>query len=91
MEDFAYLQTVTDHIDIAFVIGWPFVDHQHFEQALLLADLFHPTYLFAICQPGHEYRGRQFAELLAERGVEATVLYAERRGDDFVLPRSAGE
>jgi L-ascorbate metabolism protein UlaG (beta-lactamase superfamily) len=84
LEDFEYLHTITDHIDIAFVIGWPFVNHQHFQQATLLAELFHPTYMFAINREGDEDKSRQFSELLAEHGVDVTVLYAEHRGDNFV-------
>lgn len=91
LEDFEYLQTITDHIDIAFVIGWPYVSHQHFQQAKLLAEMFNPMYMFAICREGDEDRSRQFAELLAEHGVETIVLYAEHRGDNFICSRSAVE
>lgn len=91
VEDFEYLQTVTDHIDIAFVIGWPYVNHQHFQQAKLLAEMFKPTYMFAICREGDEDKCRQFGELLAEHGVETTVLYAQQRGDHFTCPMSAVE
>jgi len=91
LEDYEYLRTITHRIDIAFVIGWPFVNHQHFQQAVLLAEMFHPTYVFTINREGDEDKSRQFAELLAEHGVEATVLYAEHRGDDFICSRSAVE
>ncbi len=90
-EDFEYLQTITDHIDIAFVIGWPYVNHQHFLQAQLLAGMFNPAYMFAICREGDEENSRRFAELLAEHGVETTVLYAEQRGDTFIYSRSTVE
>lgn len=91
LEDFEYLQTITDHIDIAFVIGWPYVSHQHFQQAKLLAEMFNPMYMFAICREGDEDKSRQFAVLLAEHGVETIVLYAEHRGDNFICSRSAVE
>lgn len=91
LEDFEYLQTITDHIDIAFVIGWPYVSHQHFQQAMLLAEMYNPMYMFAICREGDEDKSRQFAELLADHGVETTVLYAEHRGDNFILSGSGVE
>ncbi len=91
VQDFDYLRTITDHIDVAFVIGWPYVNHQHFRQAKLLAETFKPVYMFAICREGDEDKCRLFAELLAEHGVENSVLYAEHRGSDFVIPRSAFE
>jgi L-ascorbate metabolism protein UlaG (beta-lactamase superfamily) len=90
-EDFEYLHTITDRIDIAFVIGWPYVDHQHFQQAKLLAEMFNPMCMFAICREGDEDKCRQFADLLAEHGVETNVLYAEVRGDDFACSTGAGE
>ncbi|NIM95804.1 MAG: hypothetical protein GTO18_19055 [Anaerolineales bacterium] len=91
LEDFEYLHTFTDHIDIAFVIGWPFVDHQHFQHAMRLSELFDPTCMFSIHREGDEDKSRQFAELLAEHGVEATVYYAENRGEDFICPIDAVE
>jgi hypothetical protein len=84
-QDFAFLQTITDHIDIAFVIGWPFPDDQYFQQALLMAELFDPTYMFAICRPGDEARAQQFAEMLPPLGVESSILYAEQRGSSFTI------
>jgi hypothetical protein len=84
-EDFEYLKTISDHIDIAFVIGWPFINHQQFQQAILLSDLFYPEYLFASCREGDEEKCRQFADLFVEQGVEATVQYSEQRGDEFII------
>jgi hypothetical protein len=83
VEDFEYLKTISDHIDIAFVIGWPYIDHQHFQQAILLADMFSPEHIFAICREGDEEKCRQFKDLLPEYGGEATIEYADRRGDEF--------
>lgn len=91
VEDYEYLATITDHIDIAFVIGHPFVDHPYFQQAVRLNEVFHPTYMFAINREGEEFKCRQFAELLAEHGIEVNVISGERRGDSFVCPRSSGE
>ncbi len=33
VDDYAYLRTVAGHIDIAFIIGHPFENHQYFQQA----------------------------------------------------------
>jgi L-ascorbate metabolism protein UlaG (beta-lactamase superfamily) len=86
VEDFEYLQTISDHIDIAFVIGWPYMDHQHFKQAILLADMFYPEYLFASCREGEVEKCRQFADLLVDYGVDALVQYSDQRGNEFVIP-----
>jgi L-ascorbate metabolism protein UlaG (beta-lactamase superfamily) len=91
VQDYDYLRTFTDHIDIAFVIGHPFVDHPYYQQAVRLSELFDPTYMFAINREGEEFKCRQFADLLAENGVEANVIAGERRGDHFACPRSAAE
>ena len=91
VEDFEYLHSVTDHLDVAFVIGWPYPEHQHFRQAALLADIFAPRYMFAMCREGDEDKGRQFAELLAQRGVGTPVLYAQHRGAEFLCSRDATE
>jgi len=85
LDDFEYLDTLTDHINIAFVIGWPYVSHQNFQQAKLLAEMFNPPYMFASCREGDEDTCRQFAELLPEHGVSSAILYAEHRGSAFVF------
>lgn len=84
--DFAYLQTITEHIDIAFVIGWPFPEDQYFQQALLLAELFSPTYMFESYPTGNADKAEQFAEMLPELGVEGSIRYAEHRGISFSIP-----
>jgi L-ascorbate metabolism protein UlaG (beta-lactamase superfamily) len=91
VEDFKYLRSIADHIDIAFVIGWPYPAHQQFRQATLLAEIFGPMYMFAMCREGNEDKSRQFAELLAQRSVSATVLYAKHRGAEFLCSRRAAD
>lgn len=91
VDDFEYLHTITDHIDIAFVIGWPYVSHQHFQQALLLAEMFNPPFIFSNCRQGNEGTCRQFAEMLPEFGVSGTILYAEYRGECFRISGGATE
>lgn len=91
VEDYAYLATITDHIDIAFVIGHPFVDHPYFQQAVRLSEVFRPTYLFAMNREGDEHKCREFGELLAEHVAGVSVLSGERRGDVFLCPRSQAE
>lgn len=90
-EDYEYLRTFTDHIDIAFVIGHPFVDHQYFQQALLLTEIFHPTYMFGMNREGEEYKCIQFAELLVEHVGDLNVLSGNQRGDHFICPRTSLE
>jgi L-ascorbate metabolism protein UlaG (beta-lactamase superfamily) len=86
-QDFAYLNTITDHIDIAFVIGHPVENHQYFQQAELMAEKFQPTYMFAMNREGEAYRCQEFAELLVTHNVESTVLYGDVRGDSFDCPK----
>ena len=83
--DFAYLRTIADQIDAAFVIGHPVPDHQYFLQALLMDELFDVGYVFPMNREGEAYRCHEYAELLAGRGVTATVIVAETRGEVFVL------
>ncbi|MFX0145372.1 MAG: MBL fold metallo-hydrolase [Candidatus Hodarchaeota archaeon] len=85
VEDFEYLKSISDHIVIAFVIGWPYIDHQQFQQALLLSDLFSPDHLFAICREGDEEKCRQFKDLLIQYGIDANIEYPDRRGDEFII------
>jgi L-ascorbate metabolism protein UlaG (beta-lactamase superfamily) len=84
--DYTYLQTITNHIDIAFVIGWPYPEDQYFQQALLLAELFRPAYMFESYQSGNADKAEQFAEMLPDLGVEAIIRYAEHRGVSFSIP-----
>lgn len=90
-EDFEYLKTFSDHVDIAFLIGWPYPDHQQFQQAMLFTELFTPEVIFASCREGDEGRCQQFAEMLADRGVEVSVQYAPSRGQAFEVSLSVTE
>ena len=90
-EDYDYLRTVTDHIDIAFEIGITYEDHQYFQQALLLAELFDPKYLFPMNREGDEYKSRQFEQLYASYVPEANVLCPEQRGDTYFLNSVRGD
>lgn len=91
LEDYAYLQTIADRIDIAFVIGHPFVDHPYFQQTVCLAEMFHPTHIFAMNREGDEHKCREFADLLTEHGVKANIVSAERRGEHFECPISTAK
>lgn len=85
--DFAYLSTITDRIDIAFVIGHPVEDHQYFQQALLMDELFDVATIFPMNREGEAYRCHEYAELLAKNGANTTVIVAKTRGDVFTLER----
>ncbi|MBU0596080.1 MBL fold metallo-hydrolase [Candidatus Bipolaricaulota bacterium] len=86
-EDFSYLRTITERIDIAFLIGHPFEEHQYFQQALQMTGLFDVGSIFPMNREGEAYRCRDYAELLAEHGVDARVVVAETRGETFALER----
>ena len=84
-EDYRYLRTITDHIDVAFLIGHPFPDHQHFRQAMRLSELFRIGTIFPMNREGEPQRCRDYARLLAERGATAAIHVAGRRGEVFTL------
>jgi L-ascorbate metabolism protein UlaG (beta-lactamase superfamily) len=84
-DDFAYLRTITDRIDVAFLIGHPVADHQYFQQALLMDELLDVAYVFPMNREGEAYRCHEYADLLAEHGADATVVVAEVRGEVFAL------
>jgi len=86
-DDFAYLATLTDRLDIAFLIGHPFPDHPYFQQALRMTELFDVSFIFPMNREGEAFRCHNYASLLADHGVEATVLIAEARGETFMLSK----
>ncbi|UCE20023.1 MAG: MBL fold metallo-hydrolase [Gemmatimonadota bacterium] len=90
-EDYAYLQTVADDIDIAFVIGITYEGHQYFQQTLCLAEMFHPTYVFPMNREGDEYKSLQFAQLLTSHVSGVNVLCPEQRGDDYLIEGGRGD
>jgi hypothetical protein len=85
--DFPYLRTITDRIDVAFVIGHPVEEHAYFQQSLRMMELFDVGCLFPMNREGEAYRCHDYADLLAARGVAVEVAIAEARGELFVLER----
>ena len=83
--DFEYLRMITDRIDVAFAIGHPFADHQRFQQACLMDELFDVAYVFPMNREGEPYHCQAYAELLDAHSVTATVVVVETRGAAFVL------
>jgi L-ascorbate metabolism protein UlaG (beta-lactamase superfamily) len=83
LQDYEYLRTITEHIDIAFVIGHPDQSHQYFKQAEHLEEIFHPAYMFPMNREGESYRCGEFSELLADHGVNGTIVVFERRGTNY--------
>lgn len=90
-EDYAYLATLTDSIDIAYVIGVPDVNHQYFRQAVHLTELLSPTYMFPMNREDDPSRIHQFRELFWEIHPEVQVICPERRGESFTCPKGGGE
>ncbi|UCF09343.1 MAG: MBL fold metallo-hydrolase [Candidatus Bipolaricaulota bacterium] len=86
-DDFAFLRTITEHIDLAFLIGHPFENHQYFLQALLMAELFDVSYIFPMNREGEAFRCHEYADLLADYGVDSVIIVAETRGEEFILDR----
>ncbi|UCD74065.1 MAG: MBL fold metallo-hydrolase [Phycisphaerales bacterium] len=84
VNDYKYLATITDRIDIAFLIGHPDPEHAYFHQAVSLADMFRPRWVFAMNREGDEHRCREWGQLFNRRFSEVKVLSGRRRGDKFV-------
>jgi L-ascorbate metabolism protein UlaG (beta-lactamase superfamily) len=87
VKDYDYLRTITDRIDIAFVIGHPDETHQYFLQAKRMDELFETGCMIPMNRLGYEPRCRKYAKLLEEQGAKAAFLVPEKRGDHFVCPR----
>lgn len=85
--DYEYLRSIAERIDVAFVIGHAFPEHQHFQQTSYLAELFEIGCIFPMNREGQSYKCDDFAQLLAESGVDVPVLVAEVRGDVFRIER----
>ncbi len=84
-EGYAYLRTIADHIDIAFVIGHAVEDHPYFLQAKHLDELSQPNYLYLMNRKGEAYHSHDFAQLLAAHGAQAHIVVAEARGGSLGL------
>jgi len=89
--DYAYLASITDRIDLAFVIGHPFETHQYFQQVLRLTELFDVSTIFPMNREGEESRCHEYADLLTANGVDADIPVADRRGDLFPVEKPADE
>ena len=83
--DFEFLRTVTDRIDVAFLIGHPAEDRQDFQQALLMDERVDVATIFPMNREGEAYRCHEDAELPADHRVAAAVVVADKRGDTFTL------
>lgn len=84
--DYAYLKTIANHIDLAFVAGIPGNSWPHLARAVHLARQFEVPVLF----PMH-FRDREmcdgFATDVASAGVTADVRCPTARGQQFLVAR----
>jgi L-ascorbate metabolism protein UlaG (beta-lactamase superfamily) len=87
--DYAYLKTISDRIDVAFVAGLPGHRWPHLARALHLAREFDVPVLF----PMH-FRDRvmceSFVANVATEGVSAEVKCPTARGQRFVVAKGGG-
>ncbi len=84
MDDYAYLKTICDRIDLAFVAGYPDREWPHLARAVHLAREFEVPVLF----PMHfrdQTMCEDFVAEVAEEGVSAEVTCPSARGQRFVV------
>ena len=89
VEDYAYLRTVSDRIDVAFVSGIPNRAWPHFDRAVHLAREFDVPILFPMHFPD-DATCEEFAIQFAAEGVSARVRCPTARGDRFVVAKGGG-
>jgi L-ascorbate metabolism protein UlaG (beta-lactamase superfamily) len=84
--DYAYLKTISDRIDVAFVSGLPGREWPHLGRAVHLAREFAVPRLFAMHFRDREMCDGFVAEVAAE-GVSAEVTCPTARGERFEVTR----
>lgn len=86
VSDYAYLRTISNRIDFAFVSGLPGSEWPHVGRAVRLARQFDVPMLFAM-----HFRDRQMCEAfvaeVAAEGVTAEVTCPTARGQQFVVTK----
>ena len=87
--DHAFLKTVADRIDLAFVLGAPTHRWPHLARAVHMAREFRVPVLFAMHFRDQEMC-RSFAADVAAEGEDAQVVCPTTRGQRFVVGRAAG-
>jgi L-ascorbate metabolism protein UlaG (beta-lactamase superfamily) len=87
VDDYAYLKTISDRIDVAFVAGLPGHRWPHVARAVHLARQFDVPVLFPI-----HFRDREMCEIfvaeVAAEGVSAEVKCPTARGQRFVVTKT---
>ncbi|UCC81957.1 MAG: MBL fold metallo-hydrolase [Gemmatimonadota bacterium] len=84
--DYAYLKTVSDGIDVAFVSGLPGHEWPHLGRAVHLAREFEVPQLFAMHFRDSEMC-EDFAAEVAAEGTSADVICPTARGQSFVVAK----
>ena len=81
VQDFQYLATLTDHMDLVFhgAVHEPGI--QYTLQAELLLDTFGPAAFFPTHYGGKEEEMEEFARVMASRGHHEMIPLPKRRGD----------
>jgi L-ascorbate metabolism protein UlaG (beta-lactamase superfamily) len=89
VDDYAYLKTISDRIDVAFVAGYPDRRWPHLARAVHLAREFDVPVMFPMHVRDREMCERFVAEVAAE-GVTAEVTCPTTRGQRFEVARGGG-
>ena len=84
VDDYAYLKTISDGIDVAFVAGYPGHEWPHVSRAVHLAREFDVPVLFPMHFRDREMCEGFVAEVAAE-GVSAEVRCPTARGQRFIV------
>lgn len=86
VDDYAYLKTVSDHIDLAFVSGLPGKEWPHLSRAVHLAREFDVPVLFPMHFRDNAMCEEFVAEVVAE-GVIAEIKCPTSQGQRFVVAK----
>lgn len=85
IEDFSYLHSVEESIDMAFLGAEPDTLDQYFRQAVLMAEDFDVATIFGMHFGDEAWRCDQFAAHLSNAGVTAEIVCPQRPGDQFTI------
>jgi len=85
LQDFEYLATFTDHMDLVFHGGSTDEQWQYTHQVYYLMERFHPDAFFPMHYGGNEEEMAGFAPAMARRGHDTNILVPSRRGDRWEI------
>ncbi len=84
-DDYEYLESKVDKIDLAFSNSDPWEGSQYIMQCVLLEEQFGVKHFFPMHSINKEKGYKEFAEMIKDQGVKSTVHCAGIPGDKFTI------